>query len=348
MKIAVIIVGKNNYNEYELNEITRCYNLDNPNTDIFIYNNSSKEVNNKFLKFFGKNKIKFLNTIQGTKYEQQCNHIIHTMNDAIINNFKNFYQSCIENNIINNNTLSIHVPFKKISFFKPFKSSFYQYYQLYLSLLEIEKYEKINNMKYDYIMKIRPDFFLKHNKFGPNHYFSDKNDVLLKSYSNLKYYYDKIEEDDNYYPTEFRINNYLYWRTTKFLGGQYVLNKNSYNQVKSYLDNRELFNDKIKNDFVITINDACFFSNADNFKKFVKNLFQKYGEFYSKDVKFWWTAESQLHLSILDSNLFYFDYLQNDNYYGARYRKNSKWGTMMWVNDYHGTEKYDKQEMKTY
>jgi hypothetical protein len=338
MKIACIIVGKNNYNEYELKQITRCYDLDNPNTDIFIYNNSSKEINNKFLHFFGKNKVKFINTIQDTKYEQDCNYMIHTINNTIKDNFKNFYDVCVKNNIINNNNISTHVPFKNKSFFKPSKRSFHQYYQIYLSLLVIEKYEKDNNIKYDFIIKIRPDFFLKHDKFGPNHYFSDNNDVLLKSYSNLKHYYDKIEEDDNYYPTEFRINNYLYWRTTKFLGGQYVLNKNSYNQIKIYLNNRDTFNDKIKKKFVITINDACFFSNATNFKKFVKNLFQKYGEFYREDVKFWWTAESQLHLSILDSDLFYFDYLQNNNYYRNR---------EMWVNDYHGTEKYNKIEMKT-
>jgi len=348
MKIACIIVGKNNYNEYELNQIKRCYDLDNPNTDIFIYNNSSKEINNKFLDFFGKNKIKYLNTIRGTKYEQHCNNIINTFNDTIKENFKKFYKLCTEDNIFNNTSRHVHFSKKSWHNNTPFKRAFHQYYQIYLTLLEIEKYEKSNNINYDYIMKIRPDFFLKKNKFGPNHYFSDTNDVLLKSYSNLKYFYDKIEEEDDYYPTEYRINNYLYWRTTKFLGGQYVLNKNSYEQIEKHLDDRDIFNNKIKDKFMITINDACFFSNANNFKKIVKKLFKKYGEFYSGDVKFWWTAEAQLHLSILDSGSFYFDYLQNNNYYKS---PSLAWkganAHEMWVNDYHGMEKYNKEKMKT-
>jgi len=61
-------------------------------------------------------------------------------------------------------------------------------------------------------------------------------------------------------------------------------------------------------------------------------------EFYDENIKFWWTAESQFLLSILKNNLFYFDYLQNDNFYNGR---------EMWVNDYHGIEKYDKEQMKT-
>ena len=61
-------------------------------------------------------------------------------------------------------------------------------------------------------MKIRLDFYLKNDKFGPIHYFNDNNDILLKSYKNLKYLYDKIDEPDNYDSTEFRINNYKYYR----------------------------------------------------------------------------------------------------------------------------------------
>jgi hypothetical protein len=187
-------------------------------------------------------------------------------------------------------------------------------------------------------MKIRLDFYLKHDSFGPIHYFSDNNDILLKSYNNLKYFYDKITEDDNYHENEKRINNYLYWRTTKYLGGQFLLNKKSYELIKSSLNNRNQFNNIIRDKFVITINDACFFSSAINFKTMMNNLYYHFGEYYHNECKFWWTAESQFVLSILDSKLYYFDYLQNNNYYNGR---------EMWVNDYHGIEKYNHSEMRS-
>lgn len=348
MKVAVIIVGKFlnkkvNGDVTELDEIKRCYDLDNSNTDIFIYNNCTLEMNKKLVEYFGEDKIKFIDTIKYSFHEKICKDIIDTENlptSSILVKKKQFFNDCVNEGIIGNRNLSIHVPFKDANFFNQhsFRSGFHQYYHLHNALLEIEKYEKENGIKYDFIMKIRPDFFLKHDKFGPNHYFSDKNNILLKSYNNLKYYYDKIEEDDSYHVNEYRINNYLYWRTTKFLGGQYILNKESYNQIEPHLNNRTLFNNKIKKDFVITINDACFFSNGDNFKKIIKTLFEKWGEFYTKDIKFWWTAEANLQLSIIHTGLYYLDYVQNNNYYD---------GIEMWVNSYHGTEKYDKSKMNT-
>jgi hypothetical protein len=117
-----------------------------------------------------------------------------------------------------------------------------------------------------------------------------------------------------------------------------MINKKSYEKINYYLDDRYKFNEIIKNNFVITINDACFFSSGVNFKKFINSLCKKYGEFYDNDNNFWWTAESQLVLSILNNDLYYFDYVQNNNYYNGR---------EMWVNDYHGIEKYDKKLMNT-
>ena len=236
MKVAIIMVGRIAYDKESLEEITRCYDLNDSNTDIFIYNNSTIETNNKLMVFFGENKIKCLKTIHQTYHEIASSNKQNELNNTIINNFKNFHSTCINNNIIDNPLISVHVPFKNNDFHNnPFKSSFSQYYQIYLALQEIIAYEKIHNMKYDFIMKIRGDFYLKHDKFGPSHYFNDNNDILLKSYHNLKYYYEKIDESDSYHPTEFRINNYLYWRVTKFLGGQYVLNKNSYEAIENDL-----------------------------------------------------------------------------------------------------------------
>ena len=338
MKIAVIIVGIFKFDENILKEITRCYSLNKSNFDIYIYNNNSIEDNEKILDYFKKNDINCI-SIKSCKYSKRnVSKKENIINQKIKNNWEDFKKVCIEKNIINNSQLSHHVPMTNINFFEPHLTSSEQYEQICLALNEIENYEKEQNMEYDFIMKIRLDFYLKHDKFNPIHYFSDCNDILLKSYSNLKYYYDKIYEEDSYNLSEFRINNYLHWRTTKYLGGQFVLNKNSYDLIKDKLNNREKFNNIIKEKFFITINDACFFSSGSNFKKCMKSLYNHLGEFYDPNIKFWWTAECQFQLSILNNNLFYFDYLQNNNYYKGR---------EMWVNDYHGIEKYDKDEMKT-
>jgi hypothetical protein len=344
MRICVIIVGIFDYDENILKEIIRCFSLDNMNVDIFIYNNNTLENNDKIINFFNNNKINtvIVKSIQysSNSINDDSNLIIRKLDitDKIKNNWENFKNNCVNNNIINNNTLSEHVPFKDLNFFDPKIFSSPQFEQIYLALNEIIKYENNNNFNYDYIMKIRLDFFLKHDKFGPIHYFNDTNDILLKSYNNLKYYYDKIDEDDDYHLTEFRINNYLYWRTTKYLGGQFILNKISYDKIENSLDNRDNFNNIIKDKFIITVNDACFFSSGINFKLFMNNLYNNYGEYYNNECKFWWTAESQFLQSILDSGLYYLDYLQNNNYYRGR---------EMWVNDYHGIEKYDKNNMNT-
>jgi hypothetical protein len=120
------------------------------------------------------------------------------------------------------------------------------------------------------------------------------------------------------------------------LGGQYLLNKHSYEKIINEINNknRDRFNEIIKNEFVITINDACFFSSAQNFKIIIKSLCERYGEFYSDESLFWWTPECQFLLSIISNGISYFDYLQNDNYYN---------GIEMWFNNYHGTEKYINQ-----
>lgn len=337
MRVAVIIVGIFEYDEYILKEVKRCYSLDNKIVDIFIYNNNTLENNEKIKNYFQNNNINIISikskvyTPEEKNLEPHINKRNWNINDKIKDNWEKFKKNCVDNSILNNQKLSIHVPFKSNDFFEPKISSFFQFEQIYLALNDIKKYENENKFNYDYIMKIRLDFFLVQNNFGPVHYFNDKNNILLKSYYNLKYYYDKIDEDDNYHSDEFRINNHLYWRTTKYLGGQYILNKKSYEQIEHTLDNRDKFNNIITDKFVITINDACFFSSGKNFKTFMNTIYNNFGEFYHEECKFWWTAESQFVLSILNSNLYYFDYLQNNNYYKGR---------EMWVNDYYGTEKY--------
>ena len=50
MKTAIIIIGKlTEFKKNIFDELTRCYDLDDENTDIFIFNNTTSEINNKIL-----------------------------------------------------------------------------------------------------------------------------------------------------------------------------------------------------------------------------------------------------------------------------------------------------------
>ena len=59
LKIAIIVVGKFNYNELVLKQIKRCYNIDDNNVDLYIYNNNSLD-NNEQLNEIHKNMQNFI------------------------------------------------------------------------------------------------------------------------------------------------------------------------------------------------------------------------------------------------------------------------------------------------
>ena len=337
-KTAVCLVGglrNETYHSFDKDSIVknldRCYNLSDPNTDIFIFNNCDTIINQKLKTYFG-NRIKYITSYQNNKtcYDEEINKIKLTLDsnyEQSILNFNNWLEKN-SNNLIH---FTNHVPFKNNNWKVPKFRSYHQYYHLLKALEKVIEYENQNNFKYEFIMKIRMDFFLKENNFSPSHYFNDCNNILLKNYDNINKLYQLIQEEDEYDKKELRINNYLYYRTSKFLGGQYIKNSKSYEEIQDLLKNRFEFNKKIKSNFFILINDACFFSNRNNFIKIIDSLFKKYGTFYNSKVPFWWTAEAQLQLCILENNCFYLDYLQNNNYY---------YGVNMWFESYHGCERY--------
>jgi hypothetical protein len=338
-KTAVCLVGglrNETYQNFDTDKIIqnldRCYNLSDSNTDIFIFNNCDSVINQKLKEYFG-DRIKFMDSYQNKKnfYDQEINQIKLKLNSNYEHSISNFNDWLLKNSN-NLNNFTSHVPFKNKDWKIPKFRSYHQYYHLIKALEKVIEYENNNNFKYEFIMKIRIDFFLKENNFSPNHYFNDCNNILLKNYDNMNKLYQLIQEEDEYDNRELRINNYLYYRTPKFLGGQYIKNTDSYTEIQNLLKNRYKFNKKIKSNFFILVNDACFFSNRNNFIKIIHSLFQNFGSFYDSKVPFWWTAEAQLQLCILKNKCFYLDYLQNNNYY---------YGVNMWFDSFHGCERYN-------
>jgi len=299
MLIAILIVGKiKSYSKKQLSNIKYCYDLNNDNTDIFIFNNISETINNRI--HDNLDNIKICKTImRNKKHINNCNDIINNISDTIKDNYIKF-----KNLNIHNKELDTHN--------KPMKHSFHQHYQIYEGLKLIKQYEIDNNIRYDYIMKIRLDCYLENDKFGPYHYFNNNDDILFKSYKTLKNNHIKVSQlDDKHdiYRTQ-NINN-----TTKTLCGQYISNEKSFDIIKDITDKNK-FNDIITQQFVILINDFCYFASASNFNKLYDNLIVKYGEYYTDKSIYYWTAESQLQQCILDTGLYYLDY----NHKGIKFK----------------------------
>ena len=358
MKIAAIVVGISEYNKKILDNVSRCYDLNHESVDIFIYNNNIPKENEKLRGYFGRDKIKVLKSIRDSFKEKECQEWIKGINNSQeFNDHKNEFAKFIKikkeefwkKGMDLKKKVSKHVPFIKDTdkFMKEFKVfSPYQWFQIYLATHEITKYENTNQFEYDFIIKIRLDFYLKYDRFNPIHYFGHKaknesfENIVLKSYDNLKKYYLKVineSQEDKYHNLEFRVDNYLYWRTTKWLGGQYVLNNKSFDNIKDVKSNEE-FNNLVRDNFIVTMNDFVFFAKGSNFKKLVDTAYNGYGKHFDKSNLYWWTPESQFIYSIFESGLNYLDYVQNGNFFKIR---------EIWVNDYHGTEKYNKKEMAT-
>ena len=135
MKIAVYIVGQWRGTAYQCSENLKKI-FDKFDTDFYI---------NIWPFYEGKN----INLIQYDVEKNpivEHNNYIHTEQD--LQNIKNTY----------NNVVSFQIEsYDKINNIKPLHSTFYQYYCAYKSNEIRKEYEVKNNIKYDAIIKIRPD-----------------------------------------------------------------------------------------------------------------------------------------------------------------------------------------------
>ena len=210
-------------------------------------------------------------------YEMDLSDIFIFSNseEKVNNEFKNIFGNKIKllKTIINDDYHNNEI--KK--FDKPIQ--FNQFYQIENAIKYLKNYEKENNFKYDFIMKIRADCYLVDNLFSPNNYFNSKNDILFKDYNNLKNLFQNLNNEDKYYSEVIcpsnkikkhiytRVNNFMENICTKNLGGQFVINNISFKNIESYLNNLEKFNTEIIKNYFIMVNDFAYFSSRDNFIK---------------------------------------------------------------------------------
>ena len=66
MKVAICIVGKYEIDSIHINELIRCYDLNNNDNDIFIFSNMDSNNNNKLKNLL--NNIKMLESMFDSQY----------------------------------------------------------------------------------------------------------------------------------------------------------------------------------------------------------------------------------------------------------------------------------------
>lgn len=194
-----------------------------------------------------------------------------------------------------------------------------QFYQLYVGITHMLKYESLNDITYDIIMKTRFDMRYKRD-FYP-HLPTDPwkklcfNDEICREFSNTVQKLD-IEMDMqsvlNYLKKQeikepnCRINNDL---LSISFGGMYAYNTKSLENIISG-----------SNDILYAFNDFIFFSKRDIFMK-LHNLFRDYGiKELSQYVPHFYAAEAQLYIFCINNGINILMYTQlNSNGIGYAY-----------------------------
>lgn len=175
--------------------------------------------------------------------------------------------------------------------------SMVEYYQMYLAYLEIEKYEKANNIKYDYIFRIRCDCIVTRLiSFAWKNYTLDDvnnicNDITVK-HGNIDFntlanvFMTSIYDPIRLNVTTNVTNNYL---ATPLC--------NNYKGILALLH---------KEKYLITFREnVMYFANRDTFRDIYK-LGIEYGKFKSTHSH-WFDSETQLKLRCTNCGIHVFD-----------------------------------------
>ncbi len=185
--------------------------------------------------------------------------------------------------------------------------SMIEYYQMYLAYLDLEKYEHNNNIKYDYILRIRCDCVItrplcfdwktydilqiKHICEQIKH--MHKFDTII-SHDVLTIFMNSI-----YDITRFNIIENI---TRKFYNTKTLLFTKDENDFLQYIV--EYLN---KGEFIITLREnVAYFATRNTFKK-IYQLGIKYGKSRTYDDGYWFNSEGQFKSICLDNQIDIFD-----------------------------------------
>lgn len=277
-KIAVIYTGELRTIESTI-QLFKKNVLKNNDFHVFavLQSNDNKDYYETFIKDILKDNIKSL--IWLDKYDDKW---VQIRNELVKNiNIDNYWKNYLINS-----------------------GSMIEYYQSYLSYNEIQTYEKINNINYDFILRFRTDTVLKDEIcFDINKYTKEYIKQLLTQIMEFK-------------SQKSFINKEV---LTNFITSLFFKNRHTYCNNGCYINTSKLFNDFLQitdeDIFIHKIHDYIIQGNflialRNNVIYFVKrNLYEKisilgitYGKYIKNDT-YWFNSENQLEQICIDNNI---------------------------------------------
>ena len=194
-----------------------------------------------------------------------------------------------------------------------------EYYQLYLSFNNLLTYENVNNIKYDYIIRLRTDvIYTKQLNFD---FLNITNEDILNKLQNISMItnniiFNSIENITLFFNNLLLLNNGIILNKLNCENNDMFINdKYLYKIINNeYLSNKDLnklidfINYYIKKgDFILTFRKNLFFLiKRDLFLK-IKDLGINYGLYKDIDNEWWFNSESQLQIICRYNNISIFD-----------------------------------------
>ncbi len=198
--------------------------------------------------------------------------------------------------------------------------SIIEYYQMYLAYKNMENYEKENNIKYDYIFKIRCDNIITQSihfdwidydkEFIKNYLYEIKNKFNIDSIINYKlisifmntiYHFNRLNSVENYTIANFKWVKPNYMMTDELKRILNINNEDDFlNEFYEYFKNEKYC-------FIFRTNNI-YFMNRTHFHP-IHILYENYAQirFDDNEDHYWFNAESQFVKCLKINNIDVFD-----------------------------------------
>ena len=254
----------------------------------------------------------------------ECNEFIKTHIGSNLKNLTHFNKTEIVWNFIQDELLSkMSINNSTYNYLKQ-SGSMIENYQSYLSYKSLLEYEKAQNIKYDYIVRLRTDIIytqqlnfnftkltisdIKENLQLINNITKERNLLSLKNvklfFNNLLFEKNKILRNSaNYLNIDIHSNSDNFNIILNCIINENK-NKNENNE-NNILENIHRFLNDGK--YIITIRKNLFFLIKRDFFSEIVNLGITYGIYKNNIDEYWWNSESQLQEICKQNNITIFD-----------------------------------------
>jgi len=243
-------------------------------------------------------------TVQSDDNQYCKTFIMNNMGDNL-KHFDSFKKTDLTWESIQNELLSKMLVHPQNLYYLKTSGSMIEYYQSYLSFQQLILYEKIHNIKYDYIVRLRTDVIytqpltfdflnmtVQEIKMRLTTIRDVTNDLKLLSLNNIKMFFNNL----------LCINNNIERVKTSYSNCDIHANSECYNNIENLINSSEdedycidkLRTFIIEGNYIITLRKNVFFIVKRNLFTEVSKLGITYGTYMNDSNPYWWNSESQL------------------------------------------------------